>query len=301
MEYTRNSSIFVIIRLLSPGLTVNKKAKLELLEKIHNGEDRFFIDYSDILIEMVSDPDDKIRQKAVECLWDYPSPKFLDILIDKAEHDLIASVATTAITMLGRYIFEGSIDEFTLEFEGGIPADEITEKDFLRTRDFLMQLHQNPEKSLDERRYALESLSFLDDPDIQDLIEAAYHSQAKLMKISAIFSMGRNGLIRWSDIILKELKNPDQDIQLASIRAAGECYLEEAGKELLRLTYSDDKDIFYEAVWSLGQTGWEGAFERLEELCSYSRNAEIQDLAEKALEEWFILHEGLDEGYEPGE
>ena len=271
---------------------MNKKAKLELLEKIHNGEDRFFIDYSDILFEMVSDPDDEIRQKTIECLWDYPYPRFLDILIDKAEHDSSTSVSTAAIIMLGRYIFEGSMDEFTLEFEEGIPADEITEKDFLKARDFLMQLHKNMKLPLDARRYALEALSFLDDPDVQELIEAAYNSRVKLMKISSIISMGKNGSVRWSDAIIKELKNPDRDIQLASVRAAGECYLEKAGKELLNLTYSKDKDIFYEAVWSLGQTGWESARERLEKLCS-DPVKEIRELAEKAFEEWSILHESL--------
>ena len=37
-------------------------------------------------------------------------------------------------------------------------------------------------------------------------------------------------------------------------------------------------------------TGWESARERLEQLCSDPLN-EIRELAEKAFEEWTILHE----------
>jgi len=57
---------------------------------------------------------------------------------------------------------------------------------------------------------------------------------------------------------------------------------------LWRLTYSEDREIQLEAIWALGQGGWEGAFDRLDELSLDSIDAEIQETAEAALEEWYI-------------
>jgi len=105
--------------------------------------------------------------------------------------------------------------------------------------------------------------------------------------------MGRSGNVRWTETILKEMYNPDSELQREAIRAAGEVGLTETGKDLWRLTYSEDREVQLEAIWALGQSGWEGAFERLDELSLLSADLEIQEAAEAALEEWYIYSGAL--------
>ncbi len=71
------------------------------------------------------------------------------------------------------------------------------------------------------------------------------------------------------------------------------------GKDLLRLTYADDQDVMLSAVWALGQTGWEEAFDRLDEL-ALDPDPEIRELADEALDEWLFFN-GLMSEYEEDE
>ena len=64
------------------------------------------------------------------------------------------------------------------------------------------------------------------------------------------------------------------------------------------MTYSDDRDVTLEAIWSLGQTGWEEAFDRLDDLVSFGEDEEIQHVAEVALDEWNTITWALAEYYE---
>ena len=43
------------------------------------------------------------------------------------------------------------------------------------------------------------------------------------------------------------------------------------------------------AVWSLGQTGWSGAFERLDEL-TLDEDPDIADIADEAMDEWLFFN-----------
>jgi hypothetical protein len=50
-----------------------------------------------------------------------------------------------------------------------------------------------------------------------------------------------------------------------------------------------------EAIWALGQTGWEEAFERLDELASFGEDREIRETAELALDDWYLYSGAWDE------
>ena len=52
------------------------------------------------------------------------------------------------------------------------------------------------------------------------------------------------------------------------------------------------------SCWSLGQTGWEGAFDRLDDLAFFSEDEEIQNTAELALEEWHLYGGQLEDFYD---
>jgi hypothetical protein len=176
--------------------------------------------------------------------------------------------------------------------------EELPQADFVRAKEFLQSVYADGTRSLDERRSALEALSFLSDPEIADLVEEAYNQPEREMKISAVFAMGRSGLIRWTDILGRELYNDDWEIQREAIRAVGEMGLDGLGKDLWRLTYADKREIMLEALAALAQTGWEEAFDRIDEL-TLETDQEIAQAAEEAMDEWILMNEIQSLGDEP--
>jgi len=282
---------------------LSKEEKIQFLERIVEGED-YSTDYLPVLEDFLDDDEAEVRKLALTGLWDYPEPEMIEVLFDKAKNDPNEEVRCRAITTLGRYIYEGEMADY--DFDWGslkeiMREDELPQEDFLRVKEFLLGFYRDPEKTLNERRFAVEALGFLADPEVFEIIEETYAHPDKKMKMSAIFAMGRSGNVRWADTILDELHSPVKELQIEAIRAAGEAGLEGAGKDLRRLTYSNDRDVKLESIWALGQTGWEEAFERLDELTYLGEDAEIREAAELALEDWFLYSGSLDDYYEEGD
>lgn len=283
-----------------------KEERIAMLKRIVEDTD-YVTDYSPVLRNHLNDPEAEVRMLAIEGLWNYPDPTFIPLLFDAAENDPDEQVRCRAIITLGRYIYEGAMADYDYDFgsmDEIMRFDELPQEDFVKVKAFLCDIYHDEGKTLDERRFAVEALSFLSDDESADIIEQAYAHPDPKMKLSAIFSMGRNGNTRWTETIIKELYNPDVELQREAIQAAGEAGLTEAGKDLWRLTYSENREIQMEAIWALGQSGWEGAFERLDELSLDSTSPEIQEIAEAALEEWHIYSGALsdemfdDEGFD---
>ncbi len=282
---------------------LSKDEKIQFLNRIVEGKD-YLTNYLPVLKDFLYDEEAEVRKLAITGLWDYPKPEMIEMLFDKAENDPDEGVRCKAIVTLGRYIYQGTMADYDFDWEPmeeRMREDELPEEDFLRVKEFLLGIYGNQDKTLDERRYAVEALSFLTDPEILDIIEEAYNHPDTKMKMSAIFAMGRNGALNWEPIILDELHNPVKELQLEAISAAGEASFEGAGEDLLQLTYSDDRDVRLEAIWALGQTGWEGAFERLDELTYSGEDAEIRETADLTLEDWYLYSGALDEDYEEGD
>lgn len=282
---------------------LSKEERIQLLNRVVKDRD-YFTDYLPLLQDFLDDEEAEVRKLAITGLWDYPEPEMIEALLDKAENDPDEGVRCRAIVTLGRYIFEGMIADY--DFDWGemteiAREDELPQEGFLQVREFLLGLYRNQERTLDERRFAVEALSFLTAPEIFEIIEEAYAHPDQKMKRSAIFAMGRNGDVHWQDAILDELYSPVRELQLEAIKAAGEASFDGAGKDLWRLTYSDDRDVKLEAIWALGQTGWEGAFDRLDDLSDFDEDAEIREAAELALEEWYLYSGQLEDFYDEGD
>jgi len=258
--------------------------------------DEPWADFGPVFVGFLDDEDPEVRATAVRGLWSSSDPSLVERLLDMATHDSSAMVRARAISGLGIYIYDGLMMVLDEDEEPGdelLGDEQITEAQFRQVREYLLTVYNDEDRTTDERRYAIESLAFLFEPEVADLIEDAYNSSDKDMKVSAVFAMGRNGLTRWNDILARELYSADPDIQREAIRAVGELGPPELGQDLLRLTYADDPEIKIEAIEALGQSGWEGAFERLEEL-TLDLDPDVADLAEGALEEWLMWREVLE-------
>jgi HEAT repeat protein len=273
---------------------LSKGEKTGFLTRVIEGED-YSTDYWPMLREYLEDKDAEVRSLALDGLWDYPVPELIAPLLEIARNDPSQEVRSKAIVTLGRYIYEGDMADYDFDWgamEELMREDELPEGDFLRVKDFLLELVRDEGQPLDSRRFAIEALSFLNEPEVQDLIEAAYTHPDVKMKVSAIFAMGRQGNQRWADTLLKELDSEVKELQYEAVRAAGEAYLDKAFPRLEELALVDDKDLQLEAIWSLGKIGGEGVSEFLYDLAD-DEDEEIREVAEAALEELDLWSEDV--------
>ncbi len=240
------------------------------------------------LLARLDDERPQVRADAVSSLWDYVEPEAMERLLDLAQHDPAPAVRCKAISGLGRYMWEAAIIDF--DWDDPYRDDWYTAKDYERLYNFLYNVYANEQNTLDERRYAVEALSFLYDEPVPTLIRELYARPEKEAKISALFSMGRHGTTRWLDILEREIWSRDKEIRIEALEAAAEMHADALGKDLWRMTYDHDKKVMMAATWALGQTGWEEGFDRLDELTMH-HDPKISELADAALEEWLLFNQ----------
>jgi len=253
-----------------------------------------------LLLEDLEDPNPRVRALAVKEMLDYRDSVVIERLIHLAQHDPDLEVRCTAISGMGIFGYLGGICAYDPETEHDIveTSEGLSNADLQRVYRFLLSLCRDDSRPLDERRVAVEALSFFANDTVENLIAELYAMPSKEARCSALVAMGRNGSRRWVDILRRELYGPDRDIRLHAIAAAGEVGPEALGKDLWRLTYSDDREVMLAAVWALGQTGWEGAFERLDEL-TLDDDPEVCQVADEAMDEWLFFN-GLGAAYDDG-
>lgn len=251
------------------------------------------IDHASTFVQFLDHEEPTVRAAAIQGLWFSADPDLIDRLIDIAEHDPSAPVRAAAVSTLGVYIYTGEAADYDVEMgplTDMLIEDELSQADFERVKAFLLGVYADQDRTLDERRFAVEALGFLSDSQVANLVEEIFNRPEREMKISALMAMGRSGLLRWIDVLAQEMYNPDHDIQLEAVRAAGHLGAPELGSDLLRMTFSDDREIMLEAIEALGRSGWDAAFERLEELTEHA-DQEIAEIATEALDEWLWINE----------
>ncbi len=264
---------------------MTKKEKMNWLIDIAEGFRPLDPRASKFVRSLLDDPDPQVRAEAVACLWNSSDPIWIDVLIEKAKDDPDLDVRTRSISALGHYLYEQD-PEFDDDEED---LDEVDEDDLSRIVEFLFDTAQDEGLEVDERRYAIESLAFLDDTDVDSLISWAYAQVDPRYRVSALFAMGRTGDLRWSDEVLLELGSDNREVQYEAVRAAGELGLHDATPQLVELArgHGTDKSLRLVAIYSLGAAGDERAYPVLEELC-HARDRDIRDAAREAAEEWLI-------------
>ncbi len=265
---------------------MSKKDKLNWLADIADGVRPLDARASKLVLRLLDDPDAQVRAEAVSCLWHTADPMWIEELLTKAQRDPDLDVRTRALSTLGHYIVDAEI-----ELYNDLDNDEraLSDGDVQRVVDFLFDTAQNEQLSVDERRYAIEALAFLDDPEVDELIDWAYSQTDQRYRASALFAMGRSGNMRWSDEVLSELHSANREVQYEAVRAAGELGLQEATEDLIRLVRGRgvDKALRLRAIYSLGEAGDDRAYPVLEELC-HARDRDVREAAREAAEEWLM-------------
>jgi HEAT repeat protein len=248
------------------------------------------------LLDLLQDGDPQARRAAIDDLADYAPAPVAARLSALARDDPDPEVRQGALEALGALLYTAGVSAYDPEADRDVlwAGQGLTREDVLCVYEALLAIYRAPGRTPEDRRGAVETLSFFSNETVESAIDALYQQPERASKISALVSMGRNGAARWLPIIRKDLYHPDRDLQRLAVRVAGEFGEDALGQELLHLTYAGDRRLMLAALWALGQTGWEGAFDRLDE-CTMSLDPEIRQVADEAMDEW-LFYNGLDSG-----
>lgn len=255
-------------------LSTDYRARL-LRQLVDVSEMNFDLDYTPLAAFALEDENADVRAAAVELLWIDETLPTMQRMINLALEDDAAPVRAAAASALGRFILLGEYEE--------LPASQTD-----TAVDAALSIYNDHDEVIEVRRRALESLGNSSHLAVSDLIEEAYNSSEKLMRVSAVFAMGRTNDPKWEPLVLRELNSGDPELRYEAARAAGEIGLESAVAKLSRLVYEGDRDIKEVSIWSLGEIATSTALDTLDRLTTDPAFIDDEDLQE-AIEDALLM------------
>ncbi len=235
------------------------------------GDDNFDLDFNAVLHNALTDPDDEVRQAAVDGLWESEDEAVAETLLTLLATDPSEGVRAAAASALGQFTYLAELEE--------LDADLAR-----RLHDALVASAGGVEP-LEVRRRAVEALGFLGkDPTVQGLIAEAYAHREPSMRISALFAMGRSADARWLEHTLRELESQDAELRFEAARALGEIEDERAVMPLIKALLDSDLEVRLAAVESLGHIGGDQGITALRQMTE-SEDEAVAEAAAEALDE----------------
>jgi HEAT repeat protein len=226
----------------------------------------------------LDDPSEVVRQRAIAALWEDEGRDLLEALLELAEGDPSQDVRAEAAQGLGRFAERAA--------EGELDDDST-----YRLRDLLLTLTDDPESPYIVRRRALESVAvFGPDPEIVDLIRAAYDSDDAGLKAASVYAMGKSLDPGWVEAIVYEFDSPDAEMRFEAARASGEIGDQRAVLGLIDLASDADAEIRLAAITSLGMIGGTAAVQALRRLTQVASPVDLEAI-EEALDEALLAGE----------
>jgi HEAT repeat protein len=254
------------LRAVWPALSADYRRKV-MQELAETSELNFDLDYRAIGLLGLKDEDAAVREAAIETLWIDESPELMNRLLEMAQWDEANEVRAAVLVALGRFVLLGEYGELS--------EDQVT-----KLHEVIINLWTDEQEDLNVRRRALEAIANSSHEIVPDAIEEAYESREPLLKISAVFAMGRSCDERWKDWVLREMNGPDAELRYEAARAAGEIGIAEAIPLLGRLAMGNDRETQEVAIWSLGEIGGREALRILSALADDAQKAEDDELIE---------------------
>ncbi len=234
-------------------------------------EDNLELDFDNVFRICLADDDSEVRAEAIEGLWECEDRSLISPFINFLNLDEDATVRTAAAAALGKFVLLAEL--------GNLPPDDKE-----RLEEILVRVFNDNNEQIDVRCKALEAISPLGKPEIEELIRRAYKSDSLDLQASAICSMGRNCNPGWLPVLLKELLSPNSQLRFEAVRACAELESEEAVPRLIQLLSDSDNEIQISTIEALGHIG---GSEAKATLTKYLENEDdsIRYAAEDALEE----------------
>jgi len=242
----------------------------------------FEADFGALFRMGLEDQDAEVRAAAVEGLWEDEDVRLVPLLAVAVRQDEATIVRMAAATSLGRFILLGELEKIR-------PAPQAI------AYEALLAACRDVEEDVEVRRRALESLAYVSNEAVAELIRRAYAvPEDDKMSASAVFAMGRSADPRWAYQVRQKLFSPHPELRYEAARACGELQVTEAVPELEELAEDADPEVQEAALWALGQIGGDRARRILERYCR-ARDEATRVAAEAALDELEFMHGDLSE------
>jgi HEAT repeat protein len=240
-------------------------------ELVDLGEDNVELDFDAVFSLALADPARDVRRAAVLGLAEHEGPDLIDPLIGLLDSDPDAAVRAEAALALGRYVLQAEFD--------ALRADDAE-----RIEGALRRTITDPTEITEVRARAIEALGARSEDWVRDLIQDAYESAERRLRISAVHAMGRSCDPAWLSAVFAELESDDAEMRYEAVSAAGAIADPEATPYLAPLLHDEDPEVQQAAVAALGQISGAGAKETLQELLAEGddrvRDAVLAALAE---------------------
>ena len=247
----------------------------EIMEKLAElAEEKIEMNFNDIFIACLQDPDAAVRASAIEGLWEDEDRSIIDPLIAILHHDSQEVVRAAAATALGRFAMLAELGD-------------IRRQDGDKVQKALFTVIENERETLEVRRRAIESLAPFSLPEVTSIIRGAYNSDDHEMRVSSIYAMGMNCDPQWLDTLIAEMSNTDAEMRYEAARACGEIVEERAVHHLTKLIHDPDRQVKLAAIEALGRIGGREAEEALK-ACLNDPDEYIHDAVEDALDELYL-------------
>lgn len=240
-------------------------------EMMSLAEDNVELDFNSVFRLCLRDPDEEVREKAVLGLWECEERSLIPSLISLLREDPSTRVRAAAAQGLGKFA--------SLAEEG-----KLLPRDATRVKEALLEVVRNPREPLEVRRRALEAVAPFNLPEVDQIIQEAYHSREPLLRQSGLYAMGRTGNPRWLPTILMELQSPDPAMRYEAAFACGALGEESVVPRLLPLLRDGDLQVRLAAIEALGAIGGPVAKRALLQ-CLRSPDEAVREAAQAALQE----------------
>ncbi len=240
-------------------------------ELIGLAEDNVELNFDAVFFIALADSDAEVRRNAVKGLCEYEGRDLINCLLGLLESDPDASVRAEAALALGRFVLQAEFDT-------------LHAADTERVERALHRSINDTAEVAEVRGRALESIGARSEPWVRDLIQGAFESPDRRLRLSAVHAMGRSCDASWLPALTAELESDDAEMRFEAAGACGSIADEAATPHLLRLLEDDDHEVQEAAIGALGQIGGAQAKEALQDLLSDGaervREAVLSALAE---------------------
>ena len=215
-------------------------------------EDNVELNFDEVFLNGLADPDAEVRLACVRALWEHEGRGLIASLLALMRSDADARVRAEAALALGRFVVRAEFDE--LRASDARAVDEA-----------LRNVIADSGEVTEVRARALESLGACSQPWITPIIEGAYASPERRLRLSAVHAMGRSCDPHWLPTLISELSSDDAEMRFEAAGACGSLAEEEAVAHLVPLLDDEDPEVQDAAIEALGQIGGRRAKEALEQ------------------------------------
>jgi HEAT repeat protein len=258
-----------------PSIAVERRRQI-INSLVEIAEASFEVDLGQVFRFCLDDEDERVREAAIEGLWEDDDTALINPLITLLRDDPSISVRAGAATSLSRYVLLGELDK-------------IKARLFALVQEALLETIRSSFEDLEVRRRAIESIAYSSEEGVREIIETAYYDEDEKMRTSAVFAMGRSADPYWADLVMSELESSSPEMRYEAAMACGELELSAAIPLLADLVNDPDREVQEAAICALGQIGGNEA-RRILYACYQEDDQFLQEAVEEALEQLEFLH-----------